>query len=139
MRNTILILIIFINLKSLAQKKEFSLNSGKSIELRKTFGVSFPNVYLLTEKEFSLKKFDTIKTLTKEYIEKQKKEESIKKDSLNQFFEYSNLKKEYINLVSIKQNIDNFLNSNKRYKDKKQYLIDAQVSSDSLNKYKDVL
>lgn len=139
MRKTILILIIFINLKSLAQKKEFSLNSEKSIELRKTFGVSFPNVYLLTEKEFSLKKFDTIKTLTKEYIEKQKKEASIKKDSLNQLFEYSNLKKEYENLASIKQNIDNFLNSNKRYKDKKQYLINAQVSSDSLNKYKDVL
>ena len=57
----------------------------------------------------------------------QKKEESIKKDSLNQFFEYSNLKKEYINLVSIKQNIDNFLNSNKRYKDKKTHWQDLLI------------
>ena len=88
MKKTILILIIFINFKSLAQEKEFSLNNEKSIELRKTFGISFPSVYLLTEKEFLLKKFDTIKTLTKEYIEKQKKEEGIKKDSLNQLLEY---------------------------------------------------
>lgn len=139
MKKTILIIIIFINFNSLAQQKEFSLNKEKSIELRKTFGISFPSVYLLTEKEFSLKKFDTIKTLTKEYIEKQKKEEGIKKDSLNQFLEYSNLKKEYINLVSIKQNLDNFLSSNKRYKNKKQFLINAQNISDSLKTYKSYL
>ena len=90
MKNTFLILISFISFNSFAQEKEFTLSKEHSLELQKSYGISFPDVFKLLPKEINLQKFDKIKTKTKEYIQELKENETIKADSINARKEYLN-------------------------------------------------
>jgi len=135
MKNTFLILISFISFNSFAQEKEFTLSKEHSLELQKSYGISFPDVFKLLPKEINLQKFDKIKTKTKEYIQELKENETIKADSINARKEYLNSLKTYETFSDIEENIKNFLNSKGRFKERKKHLITAQLLSDSLDSH----
>lgn len=132
MKKLNLIITLIISLNCFAQNQEFSLEKEKSIELRKSFGISYPDVYKVSLTKIDLIEFDTIITKTQEYKKKLEEDKKNKEDSLANIKRHSNSLKDYDRIKEIEKNIDMYLNKRGSFNKRKEYLINAQILSDSL-------
>lgn len=134
MRKLQFLVLLLIFSKSFSQNKKYHLSTDRTIEIKKGYHIG--EIYAVSKQKIFIPKFDTIKSFTSEYIEEIKENEKQLKDSLKavedfklQYFEQTKLNK-----IAIKLKL--FLNSNDKFKIKKQFLIDAQQISDSLGNKK---
>lgn len=134
MRNLqFLVLLLFFS-NSYSQNKKYHFCSEKTIEIKKAYYTE--KVYIVSKQKIFIPKFDTIKSFTAEYIQEIKENEKQIKDSLTAVEDFKLQYLEQTKLNKIATKLMFFLNSNDKFKIKKQFLMDAQQISDSLSNKK---
>lgn len=125
-----LFLVLLIVSNTFAQEKTYTFSKNRLQQVRKP---SY-NINPLKLKETSIKiaRFDTVKTPTPKYAIILEKIEKAKKDSLIAVQNLEIQEKEFKKIKSIEKNLKLFLESKKKFKEKKYFLITAQNISDSL-------
>ena len=130
MKKTLLIFASLFFINSFAQQAKFIFTKERSEQLKNVY--YRPTVYRVTQTQILVSKFDTIKTITKKFAEKQIENEKQINDSLLAVETFKNESLAYKTLNSILNNLKLYLNSNSKFKDKKLFLINAQNSADSI-------
>jgi hypothetical protein len=131
MKTIYLFLVLMIASNTFSQEKKYTFSKNRLQQVRKfSYNINPMN---LEKKIIKIARYDTIKKPTPQYQAILEKIEKSKKDSITELQKFKTKDLLYNRVQMIAENLKQYLNSEKKFKEKKDFLIKAQIISDSLD------